>query len=124
PANEYFDDECITDRHSSLGGFMLDAYPSGISQIQSLVREQLRECEGKDVTKEPGRFEKSYGIGTCVYLDRPLSSDRQIILVSVTTKRVGEGLRADLSGVTKAVEEVQRIVRDRRIASVYMPLLG
>ena len=37
--------------------------------------------------------------------------------------RGGEGLRAEMSYIFKAVNEIQRTVADKRLSSVYVPLI-
>ena len=124
PANEFFDDECINDKRSALGAFVQAKYPNQTDQIQYLIKERLENLPSQDVEKEPGIVQQSYGIGTGIFIEQPLSSKQKILFLSVTTKRTGEGLRAEMSYIFKAVNEIQRIVADKRLSSVYVPLIG
>ncbi|MGK7873482.1 MAG: macro domain-containing protein [Xenococcaceae cyanobacterium] len=124
PANEFFDDECINDKRSSLGAFIQAEYPNQIDNIKNLINKDLEKIPSQEVEKETGVVQLSYGIGTGIYLDQPLSSKNRILFLSVTTKRAGEGLRAEMSYIFKAVNEIQRIVADKRLRSVYVPLIG
>ena len=124
PANEFFDDECIHDKHSALGAFIQAEYPNQTGEIQFLINKELEKYPSQNIEKEADVFQLSYGIGTGVYLDQPLSSKNRILFLSVTTKRAGQGLRAEMSYIFEAVNEVQRVVADKRLKSVYIPLIG
>ena len=124
PANEFFDDECISDKKSAMGAYIQSAFPEKTREIQALVYERLTDVLVENVEKEPGRIYKSYGIAKCVYLDRPLSSNRKIILVSVTTKRAGQGLRAEAHFLFLAIKAIHQVMVDHRLNQIYLPLLG
>lgn len=124
PANEFFDDECINDKRSALGAFIQSEYLNKTESIQYLINGKLQKIPYKNVEKESGVFQLSYGIGTGIYLEQPLSSKNKILFLSVTTKRAGEGLRTEVAYIFEAINQIQRIVADKRLSSVYMPLIG
>ena len=124
PANEFFDEDCINDKRSSLGAFIQEKYPNQTEKIQLLIKEKLERLPNETVEKETGIFEKSYGIGSSVFLDQPLSSKQKILFLPITTKRVREGLRTEMYYVFKCINEIQRVVTDKRLDSVYIPLIG
>jgi hypothetical protein len=124
PSNEFFDDECINDKRSSLGAFIQAKYPNQTDKVQSLIQEKLVELPFQNVEKETGVLQRSYGVGTSIYLDQPLSSKQKILFLSVTTKRAKEGLRAEISYVFKAINKIQGVVADKRLSTVYIPLIG
>jgi hypothetical protein len=124
PANEFFDDECIRDKVSALGAFMQAKYPNQIEEIKKLIDDKLKDLPFVEVEKKAGKFQKSYDIGTGVFLDQILSTKHKILLVSVTTMRAGEGLRAEMSYIFRAVKETLSIAADQRLSSVYIPLIG
>ena len=124
PANEFFDDECIADKRSALGAFMQHHFPGDIGQIQGLVKKELRSYEGTTVEKSPGETVQSYGVGTCVFLNRPLKSQLRVAMVAVTTKRAGEGLQAYAGNIHRSIVEMHRVMADKRLNRVVVPLLG
>ena len=124
PANEFFDDECIHDSNSALGAFMKCHFANDISKIQSLVSEQLANKPTKDVEKTPGEFARSYGIGTCVYLNKPLALDQRIAMIAVTTQRADVGLRADASYIFAAAENLFRTMANHRLTRLHIPIIG
>ena len=124
PTNEFFDDECMHDLKSSLGAFINAKYPNQISQLQDLISKQLQLLQSHSVEKETNAFKESYGVGTVIFLDSPLESKQKLLLVSVTTKRAGEGLRAEMSYIFQVINGVQRIMADKRLNSVYIPVMG
>lgn len=124
PANEFFDDECIHDERSTLGAFMQRHYPERIHEVQSLVKEALANEPTEEVSKRPGQAVPSFGIGTSVLLDRPLDTAFRVALVSVTTQRADEGLRATAADVLNAVASIHRLMANNRLRRLYVPLLG
>ncbi len=124
PANEYFDDECINDKHSSLGAYIQSKFPNQIQAIQQEVHAEIQSMPSKEVEKKSGIFQHSYGVGKCIFLDSPLSSTHKIILAAVTSQRAGQGLRAEISFIFESVNEAYRIMCDKRLWKVYCPLLG
>jgi hypothetical protein len=124
PANEFFDDDCIHDSRSSLGAFMQHYFKDDIPKIQGLVSDTLKNEPSENVNKKPKETASSYGVGKCVFLDRPLSSNLRIAMVSVTTQRVNEGLRADAAFLFEAAESLQCVMANNRLTRLYLPILG
>lgn len=126
PANEFFDDECIHDKDSSLGAYIQKYYKNQEKEIQKLVLSSLdsQNLPKILVEKEKGKQKESYGIGTSVFLDNPLNTKEKIILVSVTEKRAGKSLYSNISFIFNAINKVCSIISDKRINSIYIPLLG
>ncbi len=124
PANEFFDDRCFNDTRTAAGAFMQHFFPQEANLVKGLVDNDLRNCSSELIERKPGQSEKSYGVGTCVYLDRPLGHPHRIILSAVATDRHPWGLRTQLGTIFSVVEEVRRIVASQRLASVHVPLLG
>ena len=123
PANEFFDDECINDKKSALGAYVNYKFTNQTESIESLISKGLDGCDFEEVEKEAGVIQKSYGIGNGVFIKNPLSSKQPVLFLSVTIKRTGEGLQAEMSYIFKAVEEIKRIVVDQRINSVFVPVM-
>ena len=124
PANEFFDDECIHDPQSSLGAFMQHYFKGKIPDIQGLVKHALAHEPTTEAKKGPGKLASSYGVGTCAFLDDPLSSGLRIAMVSVTTHRADEGLRADAAYLFAAAASLQRAMANHRLTRLYIPVLG
>jgi Domain of unknown function (DUF6430) len=124
PANEFFDDDCISDPRSALGAYIQNAFPEGINDIRKLVENEVSKFESLEVEKELGVKQKSYGIGKCVYLRSPLGSSRKILLVSVTTKRRGEGLKSKPDYLMDAMGAIQQSMLDNRLNELHVPVLG
>lgn len=124
PANEFFDDDCIHDSRSALGAFMQYHFKSDIPNIQKLVRDALNSATSEQISKRPGEKAASYGVGKCVYLNRPLSLNLRIAMVSVTTQRADVGLRSDPAYLFEAVESLQRVMANNRLTRLNVPILG
>jgi hypothetical protein len=124
PANEFFDDECIHDPQSVLGAFMQRHFGGDVAAIQSIVRTTLENVPTAEVWKTPGEHARSYGVGRCVFLDRPLGTGFRIAMVSVTTQRADVGLRADVLSVFASVFALQRTMANHRLTRLRVPTLG
>jgi hypothetical protein len=123
PANEFFDKRCFHDVGTSAGAFIAKFFPQQAGALETLVEEEL-------VLKHSHRAEmiegkKSYGIGTCVYLENPLGRPVRLIFAAVATDRDPNGLRTELSTVFRVVDEVKKcIIANRPLSGIYVPLLG
>ncbi len=123
PANEYFDDECITDTNSSLGAFVQDVFGPELDEFLDHVRAELDDLPSQRVSRAERRTDDSYGIGQAIFLSK-LPPDRQVILVSATTERVGIGLRAEPHFLYAAMQGIFETMNANRLTSVSMPVLG
>ena len=124
PANEFFDDACITDPRSALGAFVQAKFPGRAPALQRLVADQLSDRPSKRVEREPGVELQSYGVGSTVFLDRPLGTDFRLLLAAATTHRPGVGLRAEPGTVFAIVKSAYATARDHRIGEICLPLVG
>ena len=127
PANEYFDDECINDKRSSLGAYIDKYFKNQISEFQKAVSHELTEKMipiTQQVKKEGEPLQSSYGIGTSILLTKPINTEERVMLISVTEQRAGQGLYSNISFVYKAVNGIYKKVTDNRIGNIYVPLLG
>jgi O-acetyl-ADP-ribose deacetylase (regulator of RNase III) len=120
PANTCFDDECIHDTNSALGAYFQTHFSDNISEIQSLLQEQL--TTKNRVTKDG--YAECYPPGTVVYLERPLNSERQMMIVAVTEKTVGAGMEADTFSLIAAVKGMMRCAVEHRITELWAPVMG
>lgn len=121
PANEYFDDECITDRHSSLGAFVQHHFPDRVKDFLRRVGAALTDAPSQRVPRAERRIGESYGIGKAILVG---DSDHRLILVSATTERTGIGLRAEPHFLYAALEGVAEVMNENRINSLTMPVFG
>lgn len=134
PANEFFDDDCIYDSKSALGAYITSKFRredpvtgkvvDQIPKVQELIKEQLQTLPYQEVEKDEGFFQKSYGTGTCLYLERPLSIPTRLLIVAVTQKRSGESIKAAIPFIFAAVDEIRKLVIKHRISRIYIPILG
>jgi len=123
PANEYFDDECITDTNSSLGAFVQHHFRDKVDDFERKVRAELRDVPSQRVPRAERRIDESYGIGEAIFLKK-LQPEYRLILVSATTERTGIGLRAEPHFLYAALEGVIEAMSQRRLSSLTMPVLG
>ncbi|MFL6247851.1 MAG: TIR domain-containing protein [Thermoanaerobaculia bacterium] len=124
PANEFFDDECIRDTRSALGAYMESAFPDAIEDIQKLIAQKLANAPCELVEREHNERAPSYGVAKCVLLKNPLASGRNLMIVSVTTKRAGVGLRSEARYLFAAMKAICQEMNDGRLTDLYLPLMG
>lgn len=123
PANEYFDDECVTDVNSSLGAFVQHHFNENVDEFLRQVRAELVGLPSQRVPRAERRIEDSYGIGQAIFLGKLLPAHR-VILVSATTERTGIGLRAEPHFLYAALQGVIETMNAYRLNSIAMPVLG
>jgi hypothetical protein len=124
PANEFLDDACITDHKSALGAFVKHHFGGHIDDFKRLVAKRRDSLTPTLVEREEQRYEESYGVGTSLWLDNPLSSQIRMILCAVTRKRAGEGLKAEPAYLFAGMHSVSRVMNDHKMTDVHLPLLG
>jgi hypothetical protein len=124
PANEFFEDDCVNDPGSALGSYIQHAFPEQTSDIQRLIARKLQNVPSEIVESEPGTLSRSYGVAHCVYLENALSTGRKMILVSITTKRSGFGLRCEARYLFAAMKSICREMNDRRLTDLSLPVMG
>lgn len=124
PANEFFDDECMQDPKSSLGSFVLKHFGGKVHDLEKLIASALKNKNTELVEKEEGCSAQSYGVGTCVFLDKPLQTQWKIIFAAVTTKRAKQGLQAESRDVIRAVREIGCKMADMRADKLILPVIG
>ena|GEM_PF-1872632 len=124
PANEFFDDDCIRDTRSALGAYMTSVFPNAIGDIQKLIARKLANAPSELVEREPDERVMSYGVAKCVCLKNALASGRNVMFVSVTTKRAGIGLRSEARYLFAAMKAVCQEMNDGRFTDLFLPLMG
>ncbi len=124
PANEFFDDECITDRNSALGAFVEAHFPGQKDHLLEHLALELRDKPTVEVERAEGVKKRSYQVGATVYLPRTLGTGWNILLVAVTTQRAGEGLRAEIRTIFTLANAIERTMADHRLNNVAVPIIG
>lgn len=123
PANEYFDDECVTDVNSSLGAFVQHHFDENIEEFFRHLHAELVDLPSQRVPRAERRIEDSYGIGQAIFLGKLLPVHR-VILVSATTERTGIGLRAEPHFLYAAMQGIIETMNAYRLNSLTIPVLG
>jgi Domain of unknown function (DUF6430) len=124
PANEFFDDDCMQDAKSALGAFVLRYFSGRVHELKESLARALKAYPSEVVEKEAGHSAPSFGVGTCVVLERPLQTQWRLIFAAVTSKRARQGLQANSYDVVRAVREVGCKMADLRADKLILPVLG
>ncbi|MEA5449140.1 macro domain-containing protein [Leptolyngbya sp. CCNP1308] len=130
PTNDSFSHECFYDTKSALGAYMNAKFRredpvtgqvnDQIPTIQEKVENYLQEFPSQEIE---GSLQKRYSIGTCLYLEKPLSIPCRLLIVAVA-QSVGESFRATIPFIFIAIDEIRKVVLKHRISRLYIPLLG
>ncbi len=99
-------------------------FKGGIQDIQNLVKDSLKDEPHEMVDKKPTETGASYGVGKCIFLNKPMSSNLRVAMVAVTTQRANEGLKADASYIFTAVSSLLQLMANNRLSCLYVPILG
>jgi hypothetical protein len=122
PANEYFDDDCVLDVHSSLGAYVRHHFGGDVEVFLSAVHAELIDLPSQRVPRAERRIDESYGVGQAIFL-RHLP-EHQIVIVSATTERAAIGLRAEPHFLYASMQGVIETMNANRLTSLVTPVLG
>jgi len=118
PANTTFVNDCITDKNSALGAFMLERYPDKIPEITKLIAETLETSE------IPKNSDNTYPPGTTIILPPPYNTPARILITAATIRKETVGIRAEPSTICECMHQILAITSDKKISKLYMPILG
>lgn len=118
PANTTFIDDCITDKNSALGAFFLEYYPDKISDIATVIEEQLKRSGYKK--SENG----TYFPGTTIIMPSPYNTPSKILITASTVRREITGINAEPSTICECIRQVFMLTSDKKISKLRMPILG
>ncbi|MEA2032648.1 MAG: DUF6430 domain-containing protein [Euryarchaeota archaeon] len=118
PANTTFIDDCITDKNSALGAFFLERYPDKISDIATVIEEQLKRSGYKK--SENG----TYLPGTTIIMPSPYNTPSKILITASTVRREITGIKAEPSTICECIRQVFMLTADKKISKLRMPILG
>ncbi|MHB8104969.1 MAG: macro domain-containing protein [Dehalococcoidales bacterium] len=118
PANTTFVDDCITDKRSALGAFMLEHYPDKISEVTKTFLETLEKA---GVVPDS---EESYPPGTTIILPAPWNNPVNIIVTAATIRKVSVGIVAEPSTICQCIHQLFMITSDKKISRLRIPILG
>jgi hypothetical protein len=113
PANDKFDDECIEDLGSVLGSFVCSLYPNGNEDFKNAIKKELEK-----------RDTKSFNIGDWISLPHKSSVSEFNIGIVAVTHKVEDNIFAYSENVILAFKGIHKIMTNKRISKVYMPLIG
>lgn len=124
PANEFFDDACVTDSKSTLGAFAKRHFDGREPRLLDEVRQRLASQPKTPVVLDGGTTKHSFAVGTAVYLRRALETHWNVLVAAVTTDRPREGLKAEIRTLFTVVQELRATMATHRLHEAILPLLG
>ncbi len=128
PANDLFDHHCFHDSKGAMGSCMSKWFPGRVGDVKDLVQRQLAQdihrMKATPVATSETQLSLSYGVGKCVYINRPFGVNRKIALVTTSTKRANVGLHSEGAYLFAALRNVCHVMNDEKLDTVYLPVLG
>jgi hypothetical protein len=118
PANTTFMDDCIKDKNSALGAYMLSQYPDKISEVTEAIGRTL---EALGVSKNS---DNSYPAGTTIILPPPYNTPVNILITAATIRKEGVGIWAEPSTICQCIQHIFMITSAKKISKLRMPVLG
>jgi hypothetical protein len=123
PANDLFDDACVSDATSSLGSFVNHMFPNRIHEIIALTKRQLMSQDPTMISDAVGPDQR-YMPGTTLFFDKPLAKDTRMAFVAVTAFRDNQGITCEASNVFRAIKGLHKLINAHRYDKIILPLLG
>ena len=125
PTNEFFDDDCFKATGTACGAYLRAKAPNHLDKLKNEIEaEKVKREPIGQFEKEHGKSETSYGAGTCLFIEHPPGLAHSLLLAAVASKRAGIGFQSNPAYIFRCVEQMATIATDKRIASVFMPLVG
>lgn len=118
PANTTFIDDCITDKDSALGSFMLEHYPDKISEIKQTIEDALKASK---IIKDSNN---NYPSGSTIIMPAPYDNPFHILLTAATIRKERAGIKAEPDTICDCVKQIFSITSDKKISRLQMPILG
>jgi len=128
PVNDLFEDECFTDEKTVTGAYIARHFNGAhrnpiIQKIQAGVQAQV--TNPRMVVAENGTPKRpAFGVGIAVPIVANSSEEPCRIFVSVSTKRADVGIHSEMASLFLAVTSCVRIMADKRIDSIALPVFG
>lgn len=115
PANTSFIDDCITDANSALGAYVQKNFPHQLDDLKAAIKRSLSSMQMNSTSNYPP--------GTTILLPSPF--DRPLILLTASTIREEKsGIKAFPSSICESIAQAFKITSDKKITTLYMPILG
>lgn len=118
PANTTFIDDCITDKNSALGSFMLEHYPDKTSEVKQAIENTLKASK---IMKDS---DNNYPSGSTIILPVPYDNPFHILLTAATIRKERAGIKAEPDTICDCIKQIFSITSDKKISRLQMPILG
>jgi len=118
PVNNTFIDDCIRDRNSATGAYILEFYPDRVSELPRIMGEQLEKLGYKKA--ENG----TYAPGTTILLPPPYDSPAKILMTASATRKEKVGIRTEPSFICECIRKIFEFTSDKKISKLRTPILG
>lgn len=118
PANTTFVDSCATDARTAMGAFFTKHFPGEIGTLPSLLKGVL------DTAGIQAEGTGQYAAGTTVILPDSFAKPAKVVVTASTIRIPGTGIVSRPDIICNCVEEILKATADKRIDTLYLPILG
>jgi O-acetyl-ADP-ribose deacetylase (regulator of RNase III) len=118
PCNTSFVDDCISDRNSALGAFVLKHYPDRMPDVKKAIEELTMRSgipKGEDGTYPPG---------TTIIMPREYNTPAKVLITASTVTKERVGIRAQPSTICECIKQIFEVTADKKVCNVSIPVLG
>jgi hypothetical protein len=118
PANSSFVDDCISDPKSALGAFFLTHFADRIPEARKTMQDVL------DKSNHQRGEDEAYPTGTTILLPSPFDRPCPLLITASTLRKARVGILANPTTLCDCIRNVFAVTADRKIDTLYMPILG
>jgi hypothetical protein len=118
PANTSFLDDCVTDRNSALGAFFITHFPNDIPSLTKTMQDVLDRSDYRRAD------DGTYPAGTTIILPSPFDRPCPVLITASTIRRPQVGIVARPTTVCDCVRNIFSVTADKKIRTLWMPILG
>lgn len=124
PVNEFFDDCSINHEGSTVHAYAQRHFSGRVDAFNKLVAERLGQRSTHLVHRDTDSYADSLGVAECIYLEQPLGSPLDVVLVSVARMRPSVGIRTEPHYLFAALHQINAVMNEHHCSHLYVPLLG
>jgi hypothetical protein len=118
PVNTAFIDNCIRDKNSATGAYILEFYADKVSAIPEIMSKQLEKFGHRK--NENG----TYAPGTTILLPSPYDTPAKVLMTASTIKKEKIGIISSPTNICECIRNCFELTADKKISKFRMPILG
>ncbi len=118
PANTTFVDDCLIDKKSALGSYVLEHFTSQLDSLRTAIQKLLPSSTG-DIGGQP-----AWSPGTTILLGAPFDHPARVLVTAATVRIPGSSITAEPASVLACIRSIFEKTGYQKIDQIRMPLIG